>query len=254
MNKKFEFKLPRVTFLFYFLIFFVYFSSSVRSGQSGQLAIDSLIGERVSASAKWTGTKNVSPSISILVLAGHADSQNMEGAGTSGEAVGLRGAVPMSPKMRDELFWNIQVRDAVVKLGRERGLNISSYDPVVRKILDENDPRTNWSVGYKHAQRGGYALEIHFDAYGKDGYGSGLIPPISQSLNTLDESLAKSFGRYPKLFRGGLGASKRQIRILEIGKLEGNLERSLRDPLSQKTTINSIAKKVVDAFWVGLYK
>ena len=90
-------------------------------------------------------------------------------------------------------------------------------------------------------------LEIHFDSYGENGLGSGLIPPLTKNLNDLDESLAQAFGRYPLFFRGGLGAPRRQIRILEIGKLEGTLERNLRDINLRETTIKKISNYIVDA-------
>ncbi len=209
------------------------------------------IGTRVNLNSKWVGTLKVPRSVRILVLAGHADSQGLQ-SGTLGEAVGVKGAVPMDPKISDELFWNIKVRDAVVRLGKERRLKITSYDPQIRNIADEYDPRTNWSVGAQSAKEGSYVLEIHFDAYGKYGFGSGLIPSLSPNLNKVDESLARSFGRYPQLFRGGLGAARRDIRILEIGKLEGKLESDLRNLETRKETIRAIALKILDAIDQGL--
>ena len=59
---------------------------------------------------------------------------------------------------------------------RGQGLNITFYDPGVRTIRNEKDPRTNWSVGYDHASKGGYAFEIHYDAYAPHGIGPGVIP------------------------------------------------------------------------------
>ena len=191
---------------------------------------DPLLGPRVQLKASWKGTTLPNRAISILMLAGHADSQRMQGSGTSGAAVDLHGAKPMDPRMRDELYWNLKVRDAVVHHGRRRGLNIRAYTPPALTIANDNHPSTNWSVGKKHVGSGGYALEIHFDAYGRDGYGSGLIPAIRRNPSTIDESLAVSFGRYPLMFRRGLGAPKRGIGILDIGKLEGRLETRLRDP------------------------
>ena len=90
------------------------------------------------------------------------------------------------------------------------------------------------------------------DSYGAYGFGSGLIPPMSKNLNTIDESLAQTFGRYPIFFRGGLGAPRRQIRILEIGKLEGSLEANLRNIKTRKKTIEEIAIKVIDAISFGI--
>ena len=187
-------------------------------------------------------------------MAGHADSQGIAGAGTAGEAVAIQGKYPMDPLISDELFWNLLLRDAIVASGRERGLNISGYEPGIRNIDNGNHPITNWSFGAKHVQKGGYALELHFDSYGQDGFGSGLIPAISTKLNTVDESLAKSFGRYPIFFRGGLGAPKRGIRILEIGKLEGYLESRLRDKQSRDQVLKQLADRIVNAIVLGIQK
>ncbi len=213
---------------------------------------NNLLGKRVNKNARWFGNKSVLPSTPIIIMAGHADSQNIPGAGTRGEAVGLKGLQSMDLTMTDELFWNLKIRDAVVKVGKEHGLDISSYEPGVRSIVDENHPKTNWSAGARYAAQGLYVLEIHFDSYGVDGLGAGLIPPITSNLNNIDESLAQNFGRYPLFFRGGLGAARRQIRILEIGKLEGNLERNLRDIKTRENTIYQIAFLIVESIKKGI--
>jgi hypothetical protein len=185
-------------------------------------------------------------------MAGHADSQNIPGSGTSGYAVDIRGAKPMQPGIRDELYWNLEVARRVVALGQRRGLNIRFYDPPARTIVDGDDPRTNWSVGKAHAEAGGYALEIHFDAYGPDGIGSGVIPALHRPLSSLDESLAVAFGGYPLQFRGGLGGPKRGITLLEIGKLEAPLEPALRNPRSRDQALAVISERVVAALEAGL--
>ncbi len=213
---------------------------------------DSLLGPKVNLHTEWVGLRKVSSSLDFLILAGHADSQGIGGAGTSGAAVDLNGEVPMDSLMSDELYWNLMLCKAIVHIGELKGLNISFYDPGVRNIIDGNHPQTNWSVGAKHANKGGYPLEIHFDSYGDYGFGSGLIPAISRDLNLVDESLANSFGRYPMFFRGGLGAPRRGIRVLEIGKLEGKLEAALRNPKSREKVINNLAQKIVDAFVLGV--
>jgi len=142
--------------------------------------------------------------------------------------------------------------EAVVALGQQRGLRISSYRPPFRTISDGDHPSTNWSVGRQHAASGGYALEIHFDAWGPDGVGSGLIPPLHRPFGRLDESLAEAFGGYPMAFRGGLGGPRRGIALLEVGKLEGRLERSLRNPATRPDTVMAIASRIVTALEVGL--
>ena len=249
MNNKFLYSFKLIIFFITFYGFFkLYYTRNLNFTQDFEI----IIGESSNLPATWVGTKVVDKNIPILILAGHADSQGLGGAGTPGEAVDKFGLSPMHPKMSDELFWNLKLQESIVKLGKKKGLNIRSYDPVIRNIDDPNDPRTNWSVGSRFAKRGGYPLEIHFDAYGKHGVGSGLIPPFTEAPNKLDESIAKTFGRFPVLYRGGLGAPRRQIRILEIGKLEGFLEKNLRNIKTRKKTINLLANELVQAFISGI--
>ena len=214
--------------------------------------LDHLISKDSNIVATWIGTKDVNKDIPILILAGHADSQGLAGAGTRGEAVEKFGLKPMDPEITDELFWNLQLQKSIVQIGKRKGLNIRSYDPGIRNIDDENDPRTNWSIGQKFSQNGGYAIEIHFDAYGDYGVGSGLIPPFFEKPNKIDESIARKFGRFPVSFRGGLGAPRRQIRILEIGKLEGLLEKNLRNLKTRKRMIRVISHEIVQALLNGI--
>jgi hypothetical protein len=217
-----------------------------RSGGS-----DPLTGVRSRLQRDWVGRRQLGRDVEILVMAGHADSQGIAGAGTSGAAVDLAGARPMQPGIRDELYWNLQVARRVVALGQQRGLKIRLYEPPVRTIHSGDDPRTNWSVGKAHAAAGGYALEIHFDAYGPDGVGSGVIPALHRPHSSIDESLAQAFGGYPRDFRGGLGGPRRGITLLEIGKLEAPLETALRNPASREQALATITARVVNALELG---
>ncbi len=54
------------------------------------------------------------------------------------------------------------------------------------------------------------------------------------------------------LFRGGLGAPRRQIRILEIGKLEGALEQNLRNLNTRKRTIDFLSNEIVQSLFDGI--
>ena len=242
----------RLTVLFSFLYAFsqLYLSRNINFIDN----LDMIIGEESNLSASWIGTKYVSKNIPILILAGHADSQGLAGAGTPGEAVDKFGLKPMEPDISDELFWNLKLQESIVQIGKMKGLNIRSYDPGIRNIDDVNDPRSNWSVGRKFADNGGYVIEIHFDAYGQYGVGSGLIPPFFEKPNKIDESIARKFGRFPVLFRGGLGAPRRQIRILEIGKLEGLLEKNLRNLKTRQKTIKLLANEIVQAFFNAIHR
>ena len=200
----------------------------------------------------WVGVRMPKEGTSILVLAGHADSQRMYGSGTPGWAVDVGGAAPMQYGMTDELYWNLRTARAVVAEGKKQGLDISFYDPGVRTIRNVQDPRTNWSVGQKHAAEGGYVVEIHYDAYSPHGIGAGVIPAVAFGFSVLDEALAKEFGAYPYDYRGMLGAPRRGVSMLEIGMLEGALEQGLRDPQRRKATLDRIAKRVVSALREGL--
>ena len=86
--------------------------------------VDPLTGPRSRLSKDWLGTVPMANQPEILVLAGHADSQGIGGAGTAGAAVDLGGAKPMRATMRDELHWNLLTAQAVVSLGQRRGLAI----------------------------------------------------------------------------------------------------------------------------------
>lgn len=200
----------------------------------------------------WVGERMPKEGTSILVLAGHADSQRMYGSGTPGWAVDVGGAAPMQSGMTDELYWNLRTARAVVAEGQRQGLDITFYDPGVRTIRNVQDPRTNWSVGQKHASEGGYVVEIHYDAYSPHGIGAGVIPAVAFGFSVMDEALAKEFGAYPYDYRGMLGAPRRGVSMLEIGMLEGALEQGLRDPSRQKATLDRIAKRVVSALREGL--
>ena len=215
-------------------------------------SVDPVTGVRSPMRKDWIGLRSVASTTPILVMAGHADSQGIAGSGTSGEAVGLLGAAPMMEGITDEHYWNLVLAHAVASLGRERGLRIDFYKPPVRTILDPDDPGTNWSVGRQHALGDGYAFEIHFDAYGPSGVGSGLIPPLHRPFSRIDESLAQEFGAYPMNFRQRLGAPKRGVGILELGKLEGRLEALLRDPRTRQQTVRLLADRVVTALEIGL--
>ena len=200
----------------------------------------------------WVGERMPKEGAAILVLAGHADSQRMYGSGTPGWAVGVGGAAPMQSGITDELYWNLRTARAVVAEGQRQGLNISFYDPGVRTIRNVQDPRTNWSVGQKHASEGGYVVEIHYDAYAPHGIGAGIIPAVAYGFSVMDEALAKEFGAYPYDYRGMLGGPRRGVSMLEIGMLEGALERGLRDPRKRKETLNRIARRIVSALREGL--
>ena len=213
---------------------------------------DPLLGARTRKSGRWVGTAPWAKEVPIVVMAGHADSQGMNSAGTPGFAVGVNKQAPMDARMRDELYWNLKVQAAVVLLGKARALNISSYNPPALTIRKDNHPKTNWSQARVRSAKGEYILEIHFDAYSPYGFGSGLIPAINRPLNTIDESLGKAFGRFPRLFRGGLGGPRRGISILEIGMLEPPLEQKLRNPNTQRQTIDCLALRVVDALEQGV--
>ena len=200
----------------------------------------------------WVGDRMPKEDMPILVLAGHADSQRMYGAGTPGRAVDVGGAAPMQAGITDELYWNLRTAKAVVAEGQRQGLDITFYDPGVRTIRNGEDPRTNWSVGGEHAAKGGYVVEIHYDAYAPHGIGAGIIPAVAFGFSVLDEALAKEFGAYPYDYRGMLGAPRKGVSMLEIGMLEGSLEAGLRDPALREATLDQIAKRVVSALREGL--
>ena len=89
----------------------------------------------------------------------------------------------------DELYWNLRTAKAVVAEGKRQGLDITFYDPGVRTIRNGEDPRTNWSVGGEHAAKGGYVVEIHYDASAPQGIGAGIIPAVAFGCELLGEGI-----------------------------------------------------------------
>ena len=102
---------------------------------------DPLLGARTRKPGRWVGTTPMQQDTPIVVMAGHADSQGMNSAGTPGFAVGVKKQAPMDARMRDELYWNLKVQEAVVRLGKARALNISAYNPPALTIRNDNHPR-----------------------------------------------------------------------------------------------------------------
>ena len=214
-NRLINFSYPLILCSFFYAFWQRYFIYDLNDAYDLEL----IIGTSANLPARWVGTRDVEKNIPILILAGHADSQGLSGAGTSGEAVDKFGLHPMDPEISDELFWNLKLQESIVQLGKVRGLNIRSYDPGIRNIDDADDPRTNWSIGKKFSQNRGYSIEIHFDSYGDYGFFSDLILLFFEKPNKIDDSIVRKFARFLVLFKGGLVALRRQIRILEIGKI-----------------------------------
>ena len=79
-----------------------------------------------------------------------------------------------------------------------------------------------------------------------------LFRSLHRPFSRIDESLAQEFGAYPMNFRDRLGGPKRGVAILELGKLEGRLEASLRDPRTRQRTVRLLAMRVVAALEAGL--
>ncbi len=130
----------RLNFIVFFIIFYAFSQLYYTRNFNFTDDLKLIIGEGSNLPATWVGSKDVDKNIPILILAGHADSQGLAGAGTPGEAVDKFGLNPMHPEISDELFWNLKLQESIVKLGKKKGLNIRSYDPGIRNIDDANDP------------------------------------------------------------------------------------------------------------------
>ena len=105
---------------------------------------DPLLGPRTKQPGRWIGHQAVRHNLPIVVMAGHADSQQLASAGTPGFAVDVKRQPPMDPSMRDELFWNFRVQNAVCASDGKQGSTSAATAPILT-IRNDNDPRTNWS-------------------------------------------------------------------------------------------------------------
>jgi hypothetical protein len=247
--------------------------SETSSGAGGSVRswhpVTGTVVPRPSDAESWKGMARIESDKPILIIPGHADAQcsAVGGSGTPGFVArnGPKYAMskdPIGPKkviMTDELYWAIEIAQEVVRQGKANRIEqMEFYDPVntaagaIRCIHSPDHPDASWARGAAVAARGGYALEIHFDAWGKAGAGSGLIPRLRYGVTQIDEALAIEFGRYAKNYdagrgSGGLGGPKRGVSFLEIGKLEDPLEGLLRNPATRDKTIKCTSKRIVDA-------
>ena len=114
-------KVLNISKLIIFIITFYAFSQ-VYSTKNLNITpdLDRIIGQSSNLPSTWVGSINVNKNIPILILAGHADSQGLAGAGTPGEAVDKFGLNPMNPEISDELFWNLKLQESIVKLGKKK--------------------------------------------------------------------------------------------------------------------------------------
>ena len=68
---------------------------------------DPLLGPRTKMPGRWIGQTKAPENLSIVVMAGHADSQGTGSSGTPGYAVDKRRLPPMQAGIRDELFLSL---------------------------------------------------------------------------------------------------------------------------------------------------
>ena len=81
-------------------------SATSKAEDTAAQKIHPLTGAKTRIKGSWIGFRKIPETTQIVVMAGHADSQGMTGAGTPGEAVDLLDKQPMDFRMRDELYWN----------------------------------------------------------------------------------------------------------------------------------------------------
>ena len=79
---------------------FVMLSSRTSAEISSADKQDPLLGPRVDLGSDWVGSLEVSSSMHFLIMAGHADSQGISGAGTAGEAVAVNNLPPMNKSIK----------------------------------------------------------------------------------------------------------------------------------------------------------
>ena len=146
--------LNQLKFIVFFIIFYAFSQLYYTRNFNFTDDLEVIIGEASNLPANWVGSKNVDKNVPILILAGHADSQGLAGAGTPGEAVDKFGKNPMHPEISDELFWDLKLQESIVQFGNSKGLNNRFFYLGIRDIVYDNDPRTNWSVGKEFAKNG----------------------------------------------------------------------------------------------------
>ena len=156
-----------------------------------------------SALKDWSATTTANAA-KILIMAGHAD---LISSGAANEA-----------------SFNIELVKWAQRNVAAYGISdiVEFYLPSSGNI-PESDPRSQYSKTSAGVSEGKQVIEIHNDqTAGK----SGVIPPRGNNRRyPLDDNLASSYGAFSVNHRDGLGVPNRGGTILEVGRMDGAVQR-----------------------------
>lgn len=175
----------------------------------------------------WSATTTANAA-KILITPGHADL--------------------ISSGARNEAKFNIELVKWAQRNAAAYGIQdtVEFYFPPSSNITDaqvkKGDTRSNIYQTKKAVGEGKQVIEIHNDeTAGK----SGVIPPTGgKRIYPLDDNLSSSYGSFPVNHRGGLAVPKSGGTILEVGRMDGAVQRVIESGSSAQK--EALYKQLMD--------
>ncbi len=175
----------------------------------------------------WNATTTANAA-KILITPGHADL--------------------VSSGARNEAKFNIELVKWAQRNAAAYGIQdiVEFYFPPASNITDAQvkagDTRSNIYQTKKAVGEGKQVIEIHNDGItGK----SGVIPPTEgKRIYPLDDNLSSAYGSFPVNHRGGLAVPKYGGTILEVGRMDGAVQRVIESGSSAQK--EALYKQLMD--------
>ena len=137
----------------------------------------------------------------------------------------------------------------------------AKYPGAPVRLMDMHDSTPNTPAGFtqqqdklKSYEKQGYeVIEIHMDASLESGLGTGrgVILPMrgTDQINIVEAYFAKTYGAFPRDYRGGLGATNRGMSIFEIANMSEPIQQAVKSGagLSEKQ-LSALTAPFVNSF------
>ena len=179
-----------------------------------------------SAVKNWSATTTANAA-KILITPGHADL--------------------ISSGALNEAKFNIELVKWAQRNAAAYGIQdiVEFHFPSSSNITDAQaakDPRSNIYQTKKAVGEGKQVIEIHNDTLTGQ---SGVIPPTGgKRIYPLDDNLSSSYGSFPVNHRGGLAVPKYGGTILEVGRMDGAVQRVIESGSSAQK--EALYKQLMD--------
>ena len=154
----------------------------------------------------------------VVLFKGHGDVPAGQAQGTDGPGTDLEGKYQPNA----EQYFVEQVAQKAASMSDK-----VVYAPPAGKFADSGDGQSNWSRIAGLRQKNEAAIELHFDAYGKEGgkmiVGNRGMLIGNRSLLDIEKRIEKAFGTHP--LSGSKGWGTLMLELDPVNKAVGNIEK-----------------------------